>query len=382
MLSYYELCTRHPEFIGEYDNSGLEPKYEDFTNLLKNTNIDLGRTYGKLTSYKVASHIVRGEPLELTSNVVEFCLKYEKEVLHNTIGDSMIVVHGYEERDLMHYIEMYPNDEIYCETLEHMYSDKNLHYILINDRCKNVNVRDLFDKKDIEGSLIYLILNTEYNANDMIECIMIGGYNNLLGMVDVTKFNFYTCTCKDRALELGIVGDHDIVREYFRLDNLDRCNLYLRAIKNKNLGNIIINLRRRMDVVLLKRAHEFGIMGIVMKIHYDDEVVGKGTPCPVHILLDLMDELPSHLFEVNIVRVLYLDNLLRVLNTYKYITTNSLVFNDIYHEGIMDYYGRYTKGIIEYIKNTNQDIVLALAIINGPEALHHLLDVKYSSLLQ
>lgn len=387
IMTYYEICTRHPEYMEEYHTSNLEPTYNDFRNILRNCQDELiacvSRKYSHLTTYIVSNHIEKGESLPSTSHIAEFCLKYEHEVLHNLIQDNPCPIIGsYNENDLITYIKKYPDDNIRCSTLEYCNMDSLIHHLITTGKCTMVNVNNLIGKKNIEQSLLYLILNTTYNVNDMIECIELGEYENptyMYNLIDTSKFNFNTCKCKEYVLTRPFVKDTDIIRHYFHLNEYDE--RYLLAIKNKNIGGITIKLRHKFGITLLKKAYEFGITGILMSVHYDDEVVGKGAPCPMHIFLNLMDELPSSLFYVDLVRVKYIDNLIRVLNSYQYHSSNGCKLDNVYHVGIMEYYSRYPNGVIEFIKQVKQDITLALDIINGPRELHHLLDDKYSSLL-
>lgn len=384
-LRYYNICTRHPEFIDEFHRTHMEPEYMDFRMILSKCNDDIinrcEAQYSSKVSYNVAKHIEKNGPLTLSVCVMNFCLKHEHELLHRIVStnEEYPLIDSYEESDLRKYLNTYPNDKIIINTLEECYSDDMLFYIITNNLCKYVTIRDLFNKKDIENTLTYLIVKGTYNVNDIIECIEYCGYHHLYKILDTSKFNFCTCTCKENVLERGIVSDYDIIKEYFKLKTYN--DKYLKAIKNKNMGGLILKLRNKYDMTLLKYAHEFGITGIVMTIHYDDEVVGKGTPCPMHILLNLMEELPSHLFNVSLVRVRYIDNLVRVLDRYNYYKSGNVDFSNVYHDGIMDYYARYPKGVIDYIKSVDQDLVLALNIVNGPKELHHLLSDKYISML-
>lgn len=386
-MNYYTICTRYPEFLDEYHKSQLEPTYQDFRLVFRNCSDQdilnkMSRMYGMNISYNVANHIENNGNLTITESVMEFCLKYEQELLHNiiTTSDSYPIIASYDDNDIKKYITKYPNDKLFVYSLEDCNTDEVMHYLVTHDLCKNVNVRDLRGKRNIQNTLLYIITKLKnYNVNDVIECIEECGYGYMYKLLDTSKFNFFTCTCKEKVLKRGIVSDQDIIKQYFKLDsyNVD----YLNAIKNKNLGGLTIKLRRKYDMELLKKAHEFGITGIVMLVHYDDEVIGKGTPCSVHILLDLMDKLPSYLFNVYLVRVRYIDNIVRVLDRYNYYLANGVDFSNVYHDGIMDYYVRHPKGVVDYIKNVEQDIILALNIINGPRELHYLLKDKYHKLL-
>lgn len=384
-LTYYDICTRFPQYIDQYHISQLEPSYLDLRMVLRNCSNEVisncNRVYGSRISYIVANHIEKGEPLELTRSVAEFCLQYEQDILHNLILNmSCPIIDSYNENDVKRYISKYPNDKLMFGTLEHCNDDRIMFHIITNNMCNNIFIKSLVGKNNIEHTLTYIILhNTTYNVNDAVECIEYCGYYHLYKLLDLSRFNFFLCSCKEKVLTRGIVNDIDILKVYFKLDIYNED--YLRVIKNKNMGGLILKLRRKYDMELLRKAHEYGITGIVMTVHYDDEVIGKGTPCYIHILLDLMDKLPPHLFNVNLVRVRYIDNIIRVLDRYNYYLSNNVDFGNVYHEGIMDYYVRYPKGVVDYIKSVKQDIVLALDIINGPQELHYLLDDKYSMLL-
>lgn len=390
-ITYYTICTRHPEFLDEYHKSHLEPTYEDFKMILRNCQDQdilnkISRLYGIKESYIVANHVEKNVDLTLTQTIMEFCLKYEQDLLHKIITSSTSypIIGSYDELDIKRYIEKYPNDKLLVHTLEDCNSDEIMYYLVTNNLCKNVSIKDLKGKNNIANTLTYILINSVkhnigVNVNDVIECIEYCGYDYMYKLLDTSNFNFFICPCKEKVLTRGIVSDQDIIRQYFKLDgyNVD----YLTAIKNKNLGGLTIKLRRKYDMELLKKAHEFGITGIVMLVHYDDEVIGKGTPCYIHVLLDLMDKLPSHLFNVYLVRIRYIDNIVRVLDRYNYYLATGTDFSNVYHDGIMDYYVRYPKGVVDYIKNTEQDIILAMNIANGPRELHYLLKNKYDKLI-
>jgi hypothetical protein len=358
----------------------LEPSYEELYNVVRDCDESIvSKTlsrYGNMVELAIVLHVLRSNRLNLTSSVGQYCIENDTmDLLHENIGEQEITLTSCHEDKYMEYISKYPNDKVFLNNLASLHKDENIFKIITENRVKDINMSNLVGKEGINMSLIYIVVNGLYSTvNSVIECEL---DSDIYKLLDMSKFNLFTCSNKSKVLvanmKFGFLRDTDIVRQYFMNDKYNE--LYLRSIGDKSI-NVTIQLKKKGDIELLNRAVEYGLTGVKMRVHYDDEVVGKGTPCFMHILLDLMK--PSDLYIVDIVRPSYIDNIVRVLNSYVWNSSKPIT---IYHEGIMDYYYRYPKGVVDYIKQCKQDLVLAMEIINGPPELIYLLDDQYKCLV-
>jgi len=338
-MSYYSVCVKSPDLIDEFHKSDLVPSLVDYINVIENCNKDIIsrmlERYSDSPDLKIAVNMTYGIPLVVTNDVALLNIQYGMlDSLHEYIREN-IVLKSYPGPNFLEYTKKYPDDNIKIRNSASCEDDQVILSLLSSDRIKEFDLKDLADMTNVPLTVGYVFENMSYDVHDMIECMENNNMQYLYPKLDMTRFKFRRCLSKNKVLESNIkykfIDDSDIMREYF--EQSEYKDLYLRSIQDKNIC-VRLKLRRKYDIELLRKCIDFGITNVTLVVHYDDEVVGKGTPCPMFKLLSLMDDIPSKHFIVNIVRPKYIDNLVRVLDRYQYeIIADNIA---IYHGGIME----------------------------------------------